>query len=321
MIKKSLFCCLIFLMALTTFAQSEDLLKVLETPVATEAFMFFRAKNQLDNSLSNPRSGLKLYTDANHQKVKAVMFTNANQNINQKIFNRYNGTLPFNLSFNYSFNDIRTKVEPTCISNAGFACFKRNNILVTIDFADPLKMDSILSISYRYDTIVATKQSVNVVASDIYANTDTQNTFKSSILGIFASAQNYDLKNVLQYKWLRENIWNYTHTYRTTISVPGELYNFVYSFPFENSQRDFVCVLAETHHQIQPVYDRYADLILSSFPVSEGWEYSYHVNKEKPNAPRDLIMRHPKIGTFVLDYTMSPYGVEVVYLRFLFLYH
>lgn len=308
-------------MAMFTFAQSEELLKVLETPLATESFMFFRAKYQLDNSFSNTRAGLKLYTDANHQKIKTVMLTNANQNINQKTYSKYSGHLPFNLSFSYSLSDIRTKVESKCTNNGGFACFKRNNIVVTVDFSDPLKMDSILTISFRYDTIATTKQSSDKVVSDIYANLDTQNTFKSSILGIFASAQNYDFKNVLQYKWQRENIWNYVHTYKTTVTVPGEIYNFVYSFPFENSQRDFVSVLAETHHQIQPVYDRYADLILSSFPVAEGWEYSYHVNREKPNAPRDLIMRHPKIGTFVLDYTMSPYGVEVVYLRFLFLYH
>jgi hypothetical protein len=306
---------------MSSFGQSDDILNVLETPIATESFMFFRAKNQLDNTLSNPHAGIKLYTDINHQKVKTVMLTNANQNINQKTFSEYKSPLPFDLKFSYSFNDIRTKVDSKCENNNGFACFKRNNILVTIDFEDPLKMDSILSISYRYDTIVVSKQNTENVLGDIYANLDTQNTFKSSILGVFASAQNYDLKNIIQYKWQRENIWNYTHTYKTTVGVPGEVFNFVYSFPFENSQRDFVSVLAETHHEIQPVYDRYVALILSSFSVSEGWEYSYHVNKEKPNAPRDLVMRHPKIGTFVLDYTMSPYGVEVVYLRFLFLYH
>jgi hypothetical protein len=103
--------------------------------------------------------------------------------------------------------------------------------------------------------------------------------------------------------------------------VPGELYNFVYAFPFHDSQLDFVSVLTESHTQIQSVYNRFESKIKSSFPESEGWNYTYQENKERPNAPKDILVKHAQIGTFVLDYTISPKGVEVVYLRFLFLYH
>jgi hypothetical protein len=90
-------------MAMFTFAQSEELLKVLETPLATEAFMFFRAKYQLDNSLSESTCRTETYIlMPTIRKIKTVMLTNANQNINQKTYSKYSGHLPFNLSFSYS---------------------------------------------------------------------------------------------------------------------------------------------------------------------------------------------------------------------------
>ncbi len=249
------------------------------------------------------------------------MLTNANQYINNKLYNRYTGAMPFGLNFSYSFNDIKSKVDTSCNIKNGFASFTKNNVVVTIDFTDTKRLDSIRTISFRYDTLQVTQAIQSQLLSRLYINEDNTNQFKSSILNIFASAQHHGLKNIMQYPMPRKNIWNYSYTYKTNIVVPGELYNFVYAFPFSDSQLDFVSVLTESHSQVSTTYNRYFSWIKYSFQEAEGWSYAYQVNREKPNSPKDVLVKHPEIGTLVLDYTMSPKGVEVVYLRFLFLYH
>ncbi len=321
MIKSYLLFVFLLCFSIKLFAQVDPMISFLETPITSEMFMLFRAQNHLDNSYANPNLGLKIYTDVNRQKVKAIMVTNNDQYINNKLFSKYTGVLPYGLNFNYSFNDIKEKLDTSCTKRNGFATFTKNNVVVTIDFTDTKNMDSIRTISFRYDTLQAPQIVHNGSIHKLYVNADPSNQFKSTILNVFASAQHNGLTNLIQYQLQRKNIWNYTYTYKTKLFVPGELYNFIYAFPFHDSQLDFVSVLTESHQQIQSQYNHFESIIKSSFPEAEGWSYSYQVNREKKNAPKDILVKHPEIGTLVLDYTMSPKGVEVLYLRFLFLYH
>lgn len=118
------------------------------------------------------------------------------------------------------------------------------------------------------------------------------------------------------------NFWSYKYTYPTTLKIPGEAYNFIYSFPFQTSQKDFVSVLKEGSYDssFKSIYDETLQKLKSDFPTSEGWRHSYPKD-EDPNFPlKDFEVQNEKYGSVVLDYHKKPSGESVLYLRFLLYY-
>jgi hypothetical protein len=118
------------------------------------------------------------------------------------------------------------------------------------------------------------------------------------------------------------NFWSYKYTYPTTLKIPGESYNFIYSFPFQTSQKDFVSVLKEGNYDssFKSVYDETLQKLKIDFQTTEGWRHSYPKD-EDPNFPlKDFEVQNEKFGSVVLDYHKKPSGESVLYLRFLLYY-
>lgn len=119
------------------------------------------------------------------------------------------------------------------------------------------------------------------------------------------------------------NTWNYKHTYKTNVNVPGTLYNFVYRFPFPTSQKDWVAVIKEGNYDasFKSTYDEILAKIKKDFPSSEGWKYSNPLD-EDPNFPlKDFEAQNNKFGSVILDYHQLPSGKSVLYLRLLLYYN
>jgi hypothetical protein len=151
----------------------------------------------------------------------------------------------------------------------------------------------------------------------------SQDPFYAAIMNVIESGEEEMFKDIKQSAMPKTNFWNYKYTFSTNVSIPGEKYNMLYSFPFQSSQLDFVSVLDESDGDSPAMKDKYTEMeakLKSYFKSSEGWTYHYTVNAEDPKGIKDLELKNSKLGSIVLDYSINPYGKHVLYLRFLLQY-
>lgn len=147
--------------------------------------------------------------------------------------------------------------------------------------------------------------------------------FYMAIMNVIESGEEEMFKDIKKEAAAKTNFWNYKYTYSTSVKIPGEKYNMLYSFPFQSSQLDFVSVLEETNGASATIDTKYAEVeakLKQYFKPSEGWTYTYIVNQEDPKGIKDFELKNPKLGSIVLDHSINPYGKHVLYLRFLLQY-
>lgn len=147
--------------------------------------------------------------------------------------------------------------------------------------------------------------------------------FYMAIMNVIESGEEEMFKDIKKEAAAKTNFWNYKYTYSTSVKIPGEKYNMLYSFPFQSSQLDFVSVLEETNGPSAIIDAKYAEMeakLKQYFKASEGWTYTYTVNVEDPKGIKDFELKNPKLGSIVLDHSINPYGKHVLYLRFLLQY-
>ncbi|MCW3125206.1 MAG: hypothetical protein JWO03_864 [Bacteroidetes bacterium] len=157
-------------------------------------------------------------------------------------------------------------------------------------------------------------------------STDVSNKGKlyKAIISVIESGEEEMFKDIKKTPSTRSNFWNYKYTYSTSVAIPGEKYNMLYSFPFQKSQLDFVSVLEETEGASPTIGAKYIEVetaLKHDFPNSEGWSYHYVVNPEDPKGPKDFELKSAKLGSIILDHSINPYGKHVLYLRFLLQYN
>ena len=143
-------------------------------------------------------------------------------------------------------------------------------------------------------------------------------TFKTGILEVFNAFRESGFYNIKNTERGSSNVWNYKYTYSTKVRIPGEKYNMLYSFPFENSQMDFVSVLEESDsfEGFETAYKEYEAKLMAEFPKSEGWTGTCLPNYDKSKIS-DFEMRNDRYGSVILDYCKTPKGKHILYLRFL----
>lgn len=149
--------------------------------------------------------------------------------------------------------------------------------------------------------------------------TGTTSSFKKAILDVFKSYKESAFSSIKGGSRSSSNFWNYKYTYSTKLKIPGEQFNMLYSFPFPTSTLDFVSILHEGESfdaTFKTMYKDFEKKLMENFPASEGWTSSCIVNKES-SAFSDLEFKNDKYGAIVLDYSKSPKGRHVLYLRFL----
>ena len=158
----------------------------------------------------------------------------------------------------------------------------------------------------------------------VASNKASKSTFYNAVMNVFESGEEEMFKDIKKTPATKTNFWNYKYTYATSVAIPGEKYNMLYSFPFQSSQLDFVSVLEETDQSSRAIEMKYAEVeakLKEEFKLNEGWSYSYTRNQEDPNGIKDLELKNSKLGSIVLDHSINPYGKHVLYLRFLLQYN
>jgi hypothetical protein len=156
------------------------------------------------------------------------------------------------------------------------------------------------------------------------ADMSSKSKLYKSIMSVIESGEEEMFKDIKKEASTRTNFWNYKYTYSTSVTIPGEKYNMLYSFPFQKSQLDFVSVLEESDGPSPAIGAKYIEVETSlkhDFPLSDGWSYHYVVNPEDPKGPKDFELKSAKLGSIILDHSINPYGKHVLYLRFLLQYN
>jgi hypothetical protein len=147
--------------------------------------------------------------------------------------------------------------------------------------------------------------------------------FYNAVMSVIESGEEEMFRDIKKEAAPTANFWNYKYTYRTSVSIPGEKYNVLYSFPFEKSQLDFVSVIDESigsSASMQTKYDEIEALLKQDFTGSEGWSYHYSINQEDAKGMKDLEIKNSKLGSIILDHSINPQGKHVLYMRFLLQY-
>jgi hypothetical protein len=162
-------------------------------------------------------------------------------------------------------------------------------------------------------------------AASTPVNRANKSSFYKAVMSVIESGEEELFKDIKKAPKATNNFWNYKYTYGTSVAIPGEKYNMLYSFPFQNSQLDFVSVLEETDGYSPAIQSKYAEIeakLKDDFKLTEGWTYNYTVNQEDPKGPKDFELKNHKLGSIVLDHSINPStGKHVLYLRFLLQYN
>lgn len=151
------------------------------------------------------------------------------------------------------------------------------------------------------------------------ASSSSTASFRQSIMGVFESWRNSGFYSIKGSPHTINNYWNYKYTYGTKLHIPGEKYNMLYSFPFDYSQLDFVSVLKESDYydsSFDALYKDFEHKLMENFKQQDGWYASCLPNTDGSKLS-DLEVRNDRYGSIILDYTKTPHGKHILYLRFL----
>ncbi|MFN8286750.1 MAG: hypothetical protein U0V74_08365 [Chitinophagales bacterium] len=168
-------------------------------------------------------------------------------------------------------------------------------------------------------SVFETTAPVSAKTTTVTTTTVNVSTFKRAILDVFKSYKESAFSSIKGSDRGAGNFWNYKYTYSTKLKIPGEKFNMLYSFPFQTSALDFVSILHEGDsfdESFKTMYKDFEKKLMENFPASEGWTSSCIINKESASFS-DLEFKNDKYGAVVLDYSKSPKGRHVLYLRFL----
>ena len=252
------------------------LLEILGEDKNSEAFKKFKTQFLLDKSFKNTSLGNKLTaTHDTNTIITAITVTSAGCELNDTKFKQFNETLPFDISF----NDDAAALEQKLGSGKGGddeakLKFKKDGITINVFFktaarkkityikftqnvglVGPYRLDGkheLPVITETQPTAEPTKNIKPVAAkSTIPAATKPIDKapidpFYKSIMTVIESGEEEMFKDIKKEATAKSNFWNYKYTYATSVVIPGEKYNMLYSFPFQSSPLDFVSILEET---------------------------------------------------------------------------
>jgi hypothetical protein len=332
-------------------------LEILGEEKAGSAFQKFKTEFILDKTLKNTEFGIKLTTS--HDSASAVIalsVMSAGYEINDIKYKEYKGAMPFDINFNDDQESLTRKLGPgkgtvmvffknTTRKKISYIRFSQN-----IGLEGPYRLEGSHqppAMLVSTEPMIAPETNMKMDAKPAPARTSSRNNiaslpapatfgkstatvdrssvdpFYNAIMNVIESGEEEMFKDIKKTSVPKTNFWNYKYTYTTSVSIPGEKYNMLYSFPFQSSQLDFVSVMEETDAASPVIDSKYAEVeakLKQYFKPSEGWTYNYIVNQEDPKGIKDFELKNPKLGSIVLDHSINPNGKHVLYLRFLLQY-
>jgi len=331
----------------TVAFDSDNLLSALAQKSASVTFKGFSKFWLLNKENENRERGIKVYFNPITDTVESIIITGyPTTNLSNSKVAKCTARLPMQISLDDDTTALVAKLGPgEKLPGRNTWKFHSGNIAVEATYGD-LKTGKIAYLkfsTYVPTTVIAPavipvvkKESItnksDELEKDIFLNTglsaggyskpkDTVvvKPLKKALLDIFKASKQFAFLNIKTDERTDKNFWNYKYTYNTNIKIPGEKYNMLYSFPFPNSELDFVVVLKESDKydkSFETIYRSFEKQLNENFPESEGWVFTCLPSKDKNPLP-DLEYRNDKFGAIILDHTRSPAGKHVLYLRFL----
>lgn len=293
----------------------ENLLSVIGMNPSAIEFKPIKEFWLLDKNLENEYGGIKFFVNPVSGKVESIVIAGEGFLSNGKKFLKCSSPLPYNLLLSDDTATLRSKLgdgEKVMGKNALRFYVATNAIEVSYSNSKDGKIYSIKFYNGVKPAVVVGQATNNSNA----VKTKFDNKRKQLEAKAYRESNFFSIKNGLRSS---SNFWKYHYTYSTKLKIPGEKYNLLYSFPFQNSPLDFVSVIKEADSYDASFLSTYKDLekkLMREFPDTEGWMASCIPNKES-KALSDLEFTNDRYGSIVLDYSKNPNGKHILYLRFL----
>ena len=321
----------------------DNLLLLLGTNSTGKEFKAIKDFWLLDKNMQNEYGGIKLTLNS-AKKVQSILIAGENFQQSGAKFTKCTSSLPYHIllsddtatlnrklsngqkiigrsAIKYYEGDVAVEVSYTDLKSGKISCIKFYNEL------KPSPVKIIVAEEKKEPTAQAKLQDKrNQLEQKVFATPQVKaeirdasiSAFKQALLDVFKSYKEsnfYSIKNGLR---SGGNFWKYQYTYSTKLKIPGEKFNMLYCFPFQNSPLDFVSVIKEADAydaSFLSSYKEWEKKLMKEFPESESWKASCIANKESKTLS-DLEFSNDKYGSVVLDYSKSPKGRHILYLRF-----
>lgn len=337
-------CMLYFPSGVITPYDGNNMLTLLGQSSTSQTFKDFAKFWLLDKALENRAQGIKIYVNPINDKVESITLTGEVVDLSEIKFVKYAGKLPLEISLDDDTSALNSKLgHGEKLMGRTTLRFHTGNLTVDATYSN-LKTGKITYLSF------SNASGKPLVVADVVATAKTQSRddkraqlekatflsnnpapkttpfeianltpFKRAILDVFKASRESTFAGIKQAPRTAGNFWNYKYTYNTSLKIPGEKYNMLYSYPFVTSQLDFVSVLKESDsydRSFEVMYRDYEKQLTVNFPASEGWIATCLPGKNKTELP-DLEFRNDKFGAVILDHSKNPAGRHILYLRFL----
>jgi hypothetical protein len=324
-----------------------NMLLLLGQSNTSQTFKDFTKFWLLDDVLENRSRGVKVFVNPVNNKIESITITGEVADLSDTKFSKYHGKLPVNINLEDDTAALsaklghseklpgRTTLRFRCGSNlkidATYSNFKKGKITYLTfsnESGKPLVLAEVLSALKKRASTNSPVQTQAPVATQALpkgalkvkaVNTAVLPPLKKAIFDVFNASRESSFASIKGSNRAEGNFWNYKYTYGTSVKIPGEKYNMLYSFPFITSQLDFVSVLKESDSydkSFEVIYHDFEKQLTANFPASEGWIATCLPAKDKNPLP-NLEFRNDAFGAVILDHTRNPTGKHILYLRFL----
>ncbi|MDB5282241.1 MAG: hypothetical protein JWO06_1316 [Bacteroidota bacterium] len=312
-------CAIILSVFQSTYAGNyagNNILIVLVANKNSQQFKEFKDAWQLDMKYENAYRGIKISVDDNTGRVKKIALAGENMPASGVKFTPCSAQLPFGILLTDDMAALEHKLgDGEKIPGKNSTRFFQHSIAVDVTFTATGKISFL-----EFYMISATAPiGDNKAGKTSEKSSRGVPAFKKAILDVFAASKQSGFYSIKSESRKDANFWNYKYTYNTKLKIPGEKYNMLYSFPFVNSELDFVVVLKEADvydQSFEQTYHAIEKQLMEYFPKSEGWTGACLPNNNKAKLS-NLEIRNDDYGSVILDYSKNPKGRHVLLLRFL----
>lgn len=309
------------------------LYSILGKSVHSKEFKKFRDFWLLDKQLSNTYGGILIKENLRDERIDTIVIAG----YDYKNFNHCTSKLPFGISLLDGYSTVASKMNCVSTEEGNDHLYQIAGLSVLIGYNSDNHIKWLKFFKNDKSNIVVSPVNVPKRESKDSANLPDKiipnknerkeesslapsGSFKSAILQVFETYRGNGLSTLKNKELRLSNFWNYKYCYSTSIKIPGERLNMLYSYPFLTSQLDFVSIIAEsdvTDSAFKKAYKEAEKRLSDSFKSSEGWNSVCLPNKESSLLP-DLEFKNEHLGSIILDYSRNPKGRHILFLRFLF---
>jgi hypothetical protein len=308
----------------------DNLYSILGKSIHSSDFKKFRDFWLLDRLLCNSYGGILVIENNKTELIDTIIVAG----YNYKNMNHCTSKLPFGISLLDGYATIATKINSQAINLGDDKLYQIAGLSIWVRYNSDNHIQWLKFFKNNMSNIVVSpvlQSRTKEPAKTEFKKVDTDKTtkessakstssFKSAILSVFEAYRGLGLTSIKSSTRTKSNFWNYKYCYSTTLKIPGELFNMLYSYPFITSQLDFVSVIKESDSIDNAFKNAYSDAearLTENFKSSEGWTSVCIPNKES-KALSDIEYKNEKLGSIILDYSRNPNGKHILFLRFLF---